>query len=186
MENIRIRRTNDTNYSFTGKWYIAASGALDYLHTDGVWRRGCLDINNKEHTGYFNSKEEAEQTLAKWQASQKKEETTMSKKFIVRSTVKDEHVYKYFAYHPGGGYQWHESKHKAAEFDTIGEAADNLSFVSSNIILVEITLKPQTSFPVLIKLTDTDEESVIDKPEDLPQGVAFTIIETNVQEQEKE
>lgn len=40
----------------------------------------------------------------------------------------------------------------------------------------------QGYFPLLIKLSDTGEEMVVDIPDNLPNGRAFTVLQTNYEE----
>ncbi len=54
-----------------GKWFVVCTDLTSpsrhyrYLHTDGVWRNTAKNHVTQEYTGYFNSKQEAEDMLAK-------------------------------------------------------------------------------------------------------------------------
>lgn len=48
---------------FYGKWYVYKSNDELYLHADGVWRG--TTFNAGQYSGYFDTEEAAEETLAK-------------------------------------------------------------------------------------------------------------------------
>ncbi len=53
----------DPNIPQHGKWYISkpiSSNKSKYLHKDGIWRDSTVNEKD-EYTGYFDSKEEAEE-----------------------------------------------------------------------------------------------------------------------------
>lgn len=64
--DVSIEQLNiDPNIAEHGKWYVSKTVGVKfkYLHRDGVWRDATVNEND-EYTGYFDTKEEAEETYA--------------------------------------------------------------------------------------------------------------------------
>lgn len=63
----RIYQQVNPYAEYYGKWYVIkhsdSLGADLYLHRDGIWRVTTFNINCGDYTGYFDTKEDAEDAL---------------------------------------------------------------------------------------------------------------------------
>ena len=59
---MHIVQINDKSSHWHQKYYLVNQHA--YLHTDGVWRMGCMNQDTHKMTGYFDSPEQIVQALA--------------------------------------------------------------------------------------------------------------------------
>lgn len=48
--------------SYYGGYYVFMGNSI-YLHNDGIPRNSCLDHNTNEYTGYFTTREQAQEAI---------------------------------------------------------------------------------------------------------------------------